>query len=117
MSKAEVDAYLAELEPAKQETLERLRADILSVLPDAEQGLSYSVPAFRLDGKLVAGFSAAKKHLSYLPHSGSVLGAMSAADLAGYAWSKGALRFPIDEPLPLGLVEKLIATRRAELDG
>lgn len=115
MSAQEIDDYLATLDEVKRATLSRLRADILRVIPKAEEGLSYSVPAFRLDGKLVAGFSAAKNHLSYLPHSGTVLASMKAADLEGFAWSKGALKFAVDEQLPLSLVKKLIAARRAEL--
>jgi len=59
MSAREIDAYLADLDEAKRATLEQLRQDILHLVPDAEQGLSYSVPAFRVGGKLVAGFSAA----------------------------------------------------------
>lgn len=117
MSAEQIDDYLAGLDPTKRATLEQLRADILSFVPDAEQGLSYSVPAFRLGGRLVAGFSAAARHLSYLPHSGTVLGGMDLADLDGFAWSKGALKFAVDEPLPRDLVGKLIAARRAELDG
>ena len=67
-----------------------------------------------MGGKAVAGFAAAKDHLSYLPHSGSVLGEL-ADDLAGYHASKGSLRFAVDNPLPDDLVEKLIAARLAEL--
>ncbi len=110
-----VDDYLAGLDPTKRKTLEQLRADILSILPDAEEGMSYSVPAYRLGGKLVAGFSAAARHLSYLPHSGTVLASMDAAELEGFAWSKGALRFAVDTPLPRELVQKLIEARRAEI--
>jgi len=68
------------------------------------------MPAFRIDGRVIAGFAAFKNHLSYLPHSGSVLPEL-ADHLAGYARSDGALRFPIDAPLPKPLVEKLISVR------
>jgi uncharacterized protein YdhG (YjbR/CyaY superfamily) len=68
------------------------------------------MPAYRLRGKVVAGFAAFKNHLSYLPHNGSVF-AEIADDLAGYVTSKGALQFPIERPLPKALVEKLIAIR------
>lgn len=114
MSAAEIDGYLAALDEVPRATLQQLRQDILSLLPEAEEGLSYGVPAFRVDGKLVAGFSAAKKHVAYLPHSGTVLAAMPPASLEGYAWSKGALRFAVDTPLPRTLVAELIAARRAE---
>jgi uncharacterized protein YdhG (YjbR/CyaY superfamily) len=72
MSKAEVDKYLASLREPKRGTLEALRRTILHILPGAEQCISYGVPAFRLQGKVIAGFAAFKNHLSYLPHSGSV---------------------------------------------
>ena len=72
MSEQEIDQYLAALDEPKRSTLEALRRSILEVVPDAEQCISYGMPAFRLQGKVVAGF-AAFKHLSYLPHSGSVL--------------------------------------------
>jgi len=79
-------------------------------LPDAEQCLSYAVPGFKVGGTTIAGFAAFKNHLSYLPHSGSVFPQL-ADELAGYQKSTGALRFPIDQPLPRELVEKLIAVR------
>jgi uncharacterized protein YdhG (YjbR/CyaY superfamily) len=110
VSKNEVDAYLAALEEPKRSTLESLRRTILEIIPSAEQGMSYGVPAFRLESKVVAGFAAFKNHLSYLPHSGSVLLELE-ADLADYKTSKGALQFPVDRSLPKVLVKKLIAVR------
>jgi uncharacterized protein YdhG (YjbR/CyaY superfamily) len=100
----EVDEYLAGLDEPKRSTLEELRTAILEVVPDAEQGLSYGAPAFKVLGKTVAGFAAYKHHLSYMPHSGS-----------GYETSKGALRFRVDEPLPEPLVRKLVVARLREL--
>ena len=114
MSVAEVDEYLAELDEPKRSTLEALRASILQAVPEAEQGLSYGVPVFRLNGKAVAGFSAAKNHLSYLPHSGTVLGTFTNDELAGFPASKGALKMPVDKPLPPELVTQLIQARRTE---
>lgn len=110
MSQADVDGYIAALDEPKRGTLQQLREVILDVIPDAEQCISYGMPAFRLRGKVIAGFAAFKNHLSYLPHSGSVLPELE-ADLAGYTKSSGALQFPIDQPLPRPLVEKLIAVR------
>ena len=83
---------------------------ILDVLPEAEQGISYGSPAFKVRGKTIAGFAAFKNHLSYLPHSGSVFPQLK-DELKGYPTSLGALRFDIDRPLPVPLVEKLIAVR------
>jgi uncharacterized protein YdhG (YjbR/CyaY superfamily) len=111
MSKRDVDLYLSSLEDPKRSTLESLRATILEIIPDAEQCLSYGVPAFRLQGKVVAGFAAFKDHLSYLPHSGSVFPELK-DELATYETSTGALQFSIDRTLPKSLVRKLISVRK-----
>ena len=68
------------------------------------------MPGFKVAGKTIAGFAAFKSHLSYLPHSGSVFPELS-EELAGYAKSSGALRFPVDQPLPPELVGKLVTVR------
>ena len=111
VSKQEVDRYLAALDEPKRSTLEALRQAILEVIPEAEQGISYGVPAFRMEGKVVAGFAAFKNHLSYLPHSGSVFPELGDA-IARYRTSSGALQFPVDRRLPKALVRKLIAVRK-----
>ena len=113
MATREVDSYLAGLDDPKRTTLEALRRSILEAVPEAEQCISYGMPAFRVEGKTVAGFAAFKDHLSYLPHSGSVLSALG-DDVAAYETSKGALRFPVDKPLPGQLVKKLVTTRMRE---
>ncbi len=110
MAQHEIDDYLASLDEPRRATLSALRETILGVIPDAEQCISYGLPAFRLHGKVIAGFAAFTHHLSYLPHSGSVLSALG-DDLAPYERSKSALHFPLDEPLPEPLVAKLIAVR------
>jgi uncharacterized protein YdhG (YjbR/CyaY superfamily) len=110
VSRAEIDEYLEALDEPKQSTLRQLRDIISDVVPEAEQCISYGMPAFRLRGQVVAGFAAFKHHLSYLPHSGSVFAELS-DDLSGYEASKGSLRFPVDTPLPRVLVEKLIEVR------
>ena len=83
MSHEEVDAYLAKVQEPKRSTLEQLRRTILSIVPEAEECISYQVPAFRVSGKVIAGFAAFKNHLSYLPFSGSVLNQLP-EELAGY---------------------------------
>jgi len=110
MAAAEIDAYLESLDEPKRSTLAQLRQDILAVVPEAEQCISYGVPGFRVAGKTIAGFAAFKNHLSYLPHSGSVFPEM-AEELAGYEKSPGALRFPVDQSVPSALVAKLITVR------
>ena len=110
MSIAEIDRYLADLDEPKRSSLRQLRRTIIKILPDAEQGISYGVPAFRYRGKVVAGFAAFKNHLSYLPHSGSVFPELR-EELANYRTSTGALRFPVSESLPEPLVQRLISVR------
>jgi uncharacterized protein YdhG (YjbR/CyaY superfamily) len=110
MSAEEIDQYIDALDEPKRSTLARLRETILGILPDAEQGISYSMPAFKVRGKTIAGFAAFKNHLTYVPHSGSVFPELR-DELQGYVTSTGALRFGVDEPLPAPLVEKLIAVR------
>lgn len=113
MSRTEIDEYLAHLDEPKRSTLQSLRRTILEVVPEAEQGISYGVPAFRMGGKVIAGFAAFKNHLSYLPHSGSVFPALQ-DEVAHYKTSSGALQFPTDSPLPKPLVERLVAVRIAQ---
>lgn len=110
----EVDEYLATLDEPKRSTLEDLRQTILSIIPDAEECISYGKPAFKLQGKAIAGFAAFTNHLSYFPHSGTVLGELG-DDVARYVTSKGTLQFAVDTPLPKALVEKLIAERMRQL--
>jgi uncharacterized protein YdhG (YjbR/CyaY superfamily) len=114
VSADEVDEYLRGLDEPKRSTLQALRRTILEIVPDADQVISYRVPAFRVRGKTVAGFAAFKDHLSYLPFSGSVL-AQLADELKGYTMTKSALHFPVDRPLPTTVVKKLIAVRLAEV--
>jgi uncharacterized protein YdhG (YjbR/CyaY superfamily) len=110
VSAQEVDQYLDALEEPKRATLALLRQRILDVLPEAEQGISYGLPAFKVRGKTIAGFAAFKNHLSYLPHSGSVFPRLK-DELKGYSTSPGALRFDIGHALPASLVGRLIAVR------
>lgn len=115
VSVSAVDEYLQGLAEPKRSTLEALRTTILELVPEAEQAISYGVPAFQVGGgKTFAGFAAFRSHLSYLPFSGSVLPSL-AGELDGYTRTKSALHFPIDQPLPKALVKKLIAGRLSEI--
>ena len=113
VSAEEVDEYLRGVGEPKRSTLQTLRRTILEIVPDAEEVISYRVPAFRLRGATIAGFAAFKDHLSYLPFSGSILPQLG-DELEGYTMTKGALHFPVDRPLPKSLVKKLIALRLAD---
>jgi uncharacterized protein YdhG (YjbR/CyaY superfamily) len=105
-----IEEYLTGLDEPKQSTLRQLRSSILEVIPEAEECISYRFPAFRVRGKVIAGFAAFNKHLSYLPHSGSVITAVG-AKAARYASTKGSLHFPVDKPLPKALVRQLVTVR------
>jgi uncharacterized protein YdhG (YjbR/CyaY superfamily) len=114
VSAAEIDEYLLAVDEPKRSTLQALRRTILEIVPEADQVISYRVPAFRVQGKVVAGFAAFKDHLSYLPFSGSVLEQLG-DELRGYTMTKSALHFPVDRPLPKRLVKKLIAVRLLQI--
>ena len=116
MSAEEIDGYLASVGEPKRSTLEALRRSILEVVPDAEQCISYGMPAFKLRGKTIAGFAAFKSHLSYLPHSGSVIPRL-ANETEGYTKTKGSLHFSADKPLPEKLVKALLEARMADAFG
>ena len=112
-----VDKYLDAAPEPQQSTLRQLRAALATLLPDAREGLSYGVPAFKLDGATVAGYAYFKGHCGFYPHSGSVLSQVEPELLAGYKTAKGTLRFPIDEPLPEALLQRLVELRLGELAG
>lgn len=115
MSSNEIDDYLAGIEEPKRSTLDEMRRRILEVVPDAQQTISYGCPAFKVNGKTVAGLAAFSRHLSYLPHSGTVL-AEVADDTRGYSQTKSALHFPIDEPLPRPLIQRLLEARLRQIE-
>lgn len=108
-----IDEYLKTVPQDRRRALEDLRAKIRSIIPDAAECISYRIPAFRLDGVVVAGFCATSKGCSYFPFSGSTLATL-ARDLARYEQTKSSLHFSPDEPLPAALLRKLIKTRIKE---
>jgi len=108
-----IDDYLAALPADRREALEKLRKTIKAIAPDVEECISYSMPAFRIGGHVVAGFQATTKGCSYYPFSGRTLATL-AADLADYDQTKSALHFDPKRPLPKALVRKLLTARRAE---
>lgn len=114
MTSREVDAYLAKVAEPHRTTLMSLREIIKEVIPQAEECISYGIPAYKWKGKYVAGFAAFKNHCSYFPFSGSVLVEVSSL-IGKYSHSKSALRFATDKPLSKTLVRKLIATRVSQI--
>lgn len=108
-----VDEYIEQAPEPQRTTLSRLRVTLRELLPEAAETMTYGKPTLEVGGKAVAGYAHFKGHCSYFPHSGSVLG--SIADLGQYEWSKGTLKFPVDQPLPSELVARLVDTRLGEL--
>jgi uncharacterized protein YdhG (YjbR/CyaY superfamily) len=108
-----IDEYLAGVPADRRAALEKLRGQILSIVPRAEETISYSMPAFRLDGDVVAGFLATNKGCSYFPFSGTTLDGV-AKDLDGYSRTKSGLHFDPKKGLPVALVRKLLRARIAE---
>ena len=108
-----IDAYLALVKGEKRAALDKLRKTIRAVVPKAEECISYRIPAFRLDGRIVAGFAATAKGCSYFPFSGSTLRTL-AKELASYDQTKSSLHFDPSTPLRATLVRKLIKARIAE---
>jgi uncharacterized protein YdhG (YjbR/CyaY superfamily) len=115
MSSSEIDAYLANVAERQRSTLVSLRETITAVVPHAEECISYNIPAFRVNGHVVAGFAAFKSHMSYLPFSGSVLPALHSS-LEGHARTKSALHFSETSPLSTELVALLLQTRLEEIE-
>ena len=112
---SDIDAYLATLNAENRAALEKLRRSIKAALLGAEECIAYGIPAFRWNGKSVAGFSASKNHCSYFPMSGSVVAALQ-EELKKYDSSKGTIRFPASKPLSTALVKKLVKARLAEIE-
>jgi len=111
--KSEVDEYLARVPEPARSTLNRIRAVIRSAVPpEATEVISYGMPAFRYKGALM-GYAAFPNHCGLYPMDPAVIVAFR-DELKGYETSKGAIRFPIDKPLPAGLVKKLVKARVAE---
>ena len=111
-----VDEYLDAAPEPQRTTLIQLRKMLASILPDAEQGMSYGVPVFKVGGHAVAGYAHAKRHCSYFPHSGSVIDQVESELLDGYDWAKGTLRFPVDRAPDEPLIRRLVEIRLAMLE-
>jgi uncharacterized protein YdhG (YjbR/CyaY superfamily) len=106
-----IDGYLAALSTDKRAALARLRETIRAAAPRAEECISYQLPAFRLDGRMLVWFGASARHCSFYP--GAVVGAYK-DELKDYDTSKGTIRFQPSHPLPAALVRKLVRARIAE---
>ena len=103
-----VDAYLARIDGDKRAALQKLRKDIRAAAPRAEECISYRMPGYRLDGRMLVWFGAAAHHCSFFP--GGIVSEFK-KDLAKYHTSKGTIRFDPAHPLPATLVRKIVKAR------
>jgi len=108
-----VDAFLEAIPEPQRSALEKLRATIRSAAPEAEELINYGVPMFRLGGKNLVSFGAAKTHCAFYVQSPAVMEAM-ADELKAYDTLKGTIRFTPDKPIPAALVKKIVKARIAE---
>ena len=108
-----INEYLAAVPADKRAALERLRKAIRAAAPNAEECISYRLPAFRLDGRMLVAFGAAANHCAFYPMSAETLKPYKEG-LKGYQTSAGTIRFQPEKPLPAMLVRKLVKARIAE---
>ncbi len=107
-----IDDYLAPLSSEKRVALENLRTAIQSAAPKAQECISYGIPAFRIDGRLLVAFGAAANHCAFYPGAYPITA--HRGELEAYDTSKGTIRFQARSPLPAKLVRKLVKARIAE---
>jgi uncharacterized protein YdhG (YjbR/CyaY superfamily) len=110
--KPNVDAYIAAAPKEVQTKLKQMRAAITQAAPSATEYISYGMPVYKYERPFI-GFAAMKNHIGLYPMSGSFVAAHQ-KELVGYSTSKGAIRLPLDRPLPLGLVKRVVKLRVKE---
>jgi uncharacterized protein YdhG (YjbR/CyaY superfamily) len=106
-----IDEYIFAFPKNIQKILEKMRHAIRESAPQAEEAISYGIPTFKLNGNLVH-FAAFTNHISFFPTSSGI--SAFKRELSQYELSKGTVRFPIDQPIPLGLVKKIVRYRVKE---
>lgn len=106
-----IDDYVARYPEDVQKLLQKMRLTIRNAAPKAEETISYSMPAFDQDGILV-WFAAFKEHIGFYPKTAAIV--YFKKDLTKYEVAKGTIRFPMDQPLPLGLISRIVKYRVRE---
>ena len=115
-----IDEYIAGFPDDVREKLEKIRTTIRKAAPNAQEAIKYQMPTFVLNGNLVH-FAAHKNHIGFYPAPQGL--EEFRKELSGYEGSKGAVRFPLDKPIPFGLITKIVKFRvkknleRAEAKG
>lgn len=111
-SSSEVEDYLADVSPEARATLEKLRQTVKAVVPSAVEVISYQIPTFKLNGRMLVSYAAFKNHCSFFPGAAPIKAHED--ELKSYQTSKGTIRFATSKPLPPALVKKLVRTRIKE---
>lgn len=107
-----IDEYIGTFPDDIQSRLESMRQIIKSVIPGAIETISYQIPTFKINNKNIVHFSAYKKHIGLYPGSSAI--EHFKEELSQYKWSKGAVQFPLDNPIPSELVKKIVIFRARE---
>jgi len=107
-----IDEYIATFPEETQKILQKLRETIKACAPQAEEKISYQMPTFALKGNNLVHFAAFKNHIGFYPTPSGIEAFKQ--ELAGYEGAKGSVQFPIDEPLPLELIGKIVRFRVTE---
>lgn len=110
----DITSYIASAPEESQKKLSEIRKIIQKLVPKAEECISYSMPAFKIEGKPFVGFAGYKKHIGFYPWSGTFLNAYQ-KELKNYVTTKGAVQFPIDQPFPRALIKKLVKDRLKQI--
>ncbi|HZE07657.1 MAG TPA: DUF1801 domain-containing protein [Gemmatimonadaceae bacterium] len=113
-AKSQISAYLAKLPAESRRRLRKVRADIRAVAPKAVDAFSYGIPGTKLDGRTLVWYGAFKHHTSLFPMTAGIR-RRNAPVLKRYETSAGTVQFPLDEPLPSGLIKRLVRARVAEV--
>ena len=107
-----IDEYIDSFPEDVQELLQKMRMAIKRAAPQAVEAISYQIPTFKLGGKNLVHFAGYKGHIGFYPTSSGI--AAFRNEISKYKWSKGAVQFPLDRPLPIALVKKIVAFRVKE---
>lgn len=110
-----IDEYISEFPPAVRAVLEEVRAVIRETAPEATETIAYAIPTFDLAGKHLVHFAGFAKHIGFYPTPSGM--EQFASELARYKQGKGSVQFPLDEPMPLDLVRRMVLARIREVSG
>ncbi len=109
-----IDDYLQQVTPAQKAGLERVRKIVRKAVPEAEEVISYGIPAFRYHKQYLIGLAAFKNHLSVFPTSHPI--EVLAEQLGGFELSKGSIHFTTDHPIPESIISELLRTRLKDIE-